>query len=353
MKLGLRDYRAAIISALFFACMPPGVKLLEKFLPPQSLAGIIYLFAGLGLFVVLIFTKKMFIAFSHFKRQDVKWLVFVIFFGGVLAPAFFVYGARQMSSSMSSLLLNLEVVFTALLAWFIFKEHFIWRIFWGISLIVFGCVVLVFHSEIFGENNSFWGVILVGLSCLAWALDNNFTRQISHLNPLLIAAIKGLLAGTANLSIGLFLGEQFQVGVAFWGAGFLGILVVGVSLTAFVISLGKIGTARTGAILASPSFIGAFLSLVFLREELSFQLLLSMILIASGVWLHLSEEHDHEHTHEMLEHAHLHLSDEHHQHKHEGMGELAEEPHDHWHYHEKLTHRHSHFPDIHHRHLHE
>jgi drug/metabolite transporter (DMT)-like permease len=167
----------------------------------------------------------------------------------------------------------------------------------------------------------------------------------------LIASFKGLIAGSANLFLGYLIGEKLSWSIQILQVGILGFLGIGISLVAFIVSLGSIGTARTGAIFSTAPFIGSLLSIVFLNESLSVPFVTALLLMAGGIWFHLSEDHQHEHTHTEMTHSHEHVHDEHHQHEHSTSDPVGE-PHNHRHTHTILTHKHSHFPDIHHQHTH-
>ena len=347
----LKNYRAALIAALFFAFIAPGTKYLIHALPPQSMAGVLYFCAGLGLLLVLILKKEFQNSINQFQKKDWKWLIAATFFGGILGPAFLTYGMIRISGSTASLLLNLESVLTSLIAWFIFKEHFEKRIVWGMLFIVAGCVILSLGSQGSHGQDTGLGFVLIALASLSWGIDNNVTRNISHLNPIFTASIKGLIAGAANLFLGFLIGERLNFDFSLLQAGALGFLGIGISLVAFIVSLGKIGTARTGALFSTAPFIGSILSILILKEPISVPFTIALILMACGVWFHLSEVHVHEHIHKEFEHGHKHIHDEHHQHTH-GPNDPPGEPHGHFHRHEKMIHKHPHFPDIHHQHSH-
>ncbi|OFZ19159.1 MAG: hypothetical protein A2X94_10310 [Bdellovibrionales bacterium GWB1_55_8] len=348
----LKNYRAAFIAAFFFGCIAPGTKLLVHNLPPQSTAGILYFFAGIGMLAILLAKKELLPSLAHIKPKDGKWLFAATLFGGILGPAFLTYGLLSIRGSTASLLLNLESVLTSLIAWFVFKEHFEKKIVWGMLFIISGCVILSWSAQASGGQDSLTGVSLIALACLSWGIDNNVTRNIAHLNPVLTASIKGVIAGSSNLALGFLIGERFGLNIQILQAGLLGFLGIGVSLVAFIISLGTIGTARTGAVFSTAPFVGAILSVLVLGEAVSIPFILALVLMGFGVMCHLSEEHLHEHSHPALEHSHEHAHDEHHQHAHD-----ADDPpgttHNHKHRHVAETHQHRHFPDIHHLHEHE
>jgi drug/metabolite transporter (DMT)-like permease len=243
----------------------------------------------------------------------------------------------------------LEGVLTALLAWFVYRENFDRRILLGMMAIVAGGVLLSLTP---GQSAGYsWGIWAIVGACFCWAIDNNLTRKVSAADPVQIAMLKGLSAGTINLTLGLSLTGKLPAASALAGAGLLGFLSYGVSLTCFVLALRDLGSARTGAYFSTAPFIGVILSFLILREVPPLLFWPALLLMISGVWLHLTEHHEHDHVHEALEHEHLHRHDEHHQHEH-GPTDPPGEPHSHAHRHRRLVHRHVHLPDLHHRHEH-
>jgi drug/metabolite transporter (DMT)-like permease len=246
-------------------------------------------------------------------------------------------------------MLNLEGVFTALIAWFVFKENFDTRIAWGMALIATGGVCLSWMGRPTGGLP--WASFAILGACFAWAMDNNLTRKVSAGDPVQIAMLKGLVAGSVNTALGLALGAKLPGKSVLLAIGLIGFFGYGLSLTLFVLALRHIGTARTGAYFSTAPFVGAVIAVAFLGDSLSLGICLAAILMGLGVWLHLTERHEHKHHHDALEHDHLHTHDEHHQHTH-ALGDPPNEPHSHSHRHEELTHAHPHYPDIHHRHHH-
>jgi hypothetical protein len=134
-------------------------------------------------------------------------------------------------------------------------------------------------------------------------------------------------------------------------AGLLGFAGYGISLALFVRALRDLGTARTGAYFSTAPFAGALLGLALLREPVTYELVAASVLMAWGVWLHLTERHAHLHAHEPVEHSHEHEHDEHHRHEHPEPAAPGVR-HTHRHRHEPMTHSHAHYPDSHHRHEH-
>lgn len=337
---------AAMAAAVLFGGSTPIAKLLLAQTSPWLLAALLYLGSGIGLWVVRRLRRAPAV---HLGSADWRWLAGAIVAGGIVGPVLLLLGLTAMSASGASLLLNAEGVLTALLAWFAFKENFDRRIALGMLAIIAGALVLSWPQE--ARFAGMWPALAILGACLAWAIDNNLTRKVSLSDATFIAMTKGLVAGSTNLALALITHATWPGSSTVAGAMLLGFASYGASLTLFVIGLRHLGAARTGAYFSVAPFFGAALAIVLLNEPITPQLLSAGMLMAIGVWLHLTEKHKHEHIHEVLEHDHEHIHDEHHRHEHDSMFPPGSK-HRHLHRHELLTHAHSHFPDMHHQHRH-
>lgn len=339
----------ALLAAALFGASTPFAKLLTGEIPAVLLAGLLYLGSGLGLAVVRLIRDQGWKP-SRLTTAEWPWFLGAILFGGVLGPVALLFGLTHTTGSTASLLLNLEAVLTAVIAWVVFRENAGRRIVLGMAAIVAGGVVLSLPGGETGWTG--WiGPLLVTAACLCWAIDNNLTRRVSASDALFIAAGKGLIAGAINSVLALSLGAMLPDAVLMLATLGIGLLGYGVSLVLFVLALRGLGTARTGAYFSIAPFVGAAVALALLGESTSPAFWIAAGLMACGVWLHLTEHHEHEHMHEALAHAHGHVHDEHHQHAHDFEWD-GSEPHDHPHNHGGIVHKHPHFPDIHHRHTH-
>lgn len=335
----------ALLSAALFGASTPLAKILVGSTSPLLLAGLLYLGAGLGLAAWLALRG----GFKPIPRGDLPWLAAAVAAGGIAGPALLMLGLVSTSGATASLLLNLEAVFTAAIAWIVFRENVDRRVFAGMVAIILGGVILSF--ETMPTIESFKGQILISAACLAWALDNNLTRRISGGDAATLACVKGLVAGSANLGFALIQGASIPAPGVVAAAGVVGLLGYGVSLAFFIVALRDLGTARTGAYFSVAPFFGAALALLVLGETAGWGFWAAAALMALGVSLHISERHRHAHVHEPLAHDHEHVHDEHHRHEHAFAWD-GREPHAHPHQHGALAHTHPHHPDLHHRHRH-
>ncbi len=349
MAISSRGIWPALAAAALFGASTPLVKPLVGELSPILLAGLLYLGSGLGLAAIRLLRDRGWKA-SGMAPGEWRWLAGAIVFGGMLGPVLLVFGLTRTDAGAASLMLNLEAVFTAVLAWAIFRENADRRIVLGMLLIVAGGAALAWPAA--GSRAADGtGLASIAAACLCWAIDNNLTRRVSGADALFIAGTKGLTAGAVNTGLALSLGASWPAWNTAGAALAVGLAGYGLSLVLFVRALRELGAARTGAYFSTAPFIGAAFAILLLGEPAPPPFWLAAALMGIGVWLHLSERHEHEHTHEPLEHAHAHVHDAHHRHEHDFKWE-GSEPHAHPHRHAALTHKHPHYPDIHHRHRH-
>ena len=305
---------AALAAAALFGASTPLAKQFVGDMSALLLAGLLYLGSGAGLLLVRLARDRGWRATGVTARQW-PWLLSAILCGGVLAPTLLMLGLSRMSAASASLLLNLEGVLTALLAWIVFKEATDRRVVLGMLLIALGAALLAWPE---GTKLAVGtpGAALVVLACLCWALDNNLTRQVSSADALFIAGLKGLSAAVINIGLALASAQSLPV----WGVTssvlLIGFLGYGLSLALFVVALRHLGSARTGAYFSAAPFIGAAIAVGLFHETTSNGFWAAGILMAAGLYLHLTERHEHPHWHGEMQHSHAHFPDVEHRHDH-------------------------------------
>jgi len=312
MLLALRNagVRAALAAAVLFGAGTPLAKELLGAASPWMLAGLLYVGSGVGLGVYRLVTRRARVTLT---RHEILPLVGAIGFGGLLGPVLLMLGLSGMPATGASLLLNAEGVFTALLAWFVFRENVDRRVALGMAAIVAGAVVLSVPGGV--ELGMVWPSLAVLGACLCWGIDNNLTRKIATTDATWLAAVKGGVAGPVNLGLALLLGSTLPPVGTIALAMVVGLFAYGVSLVLFIVAMRHLGTARAGAYFSIAPFFGALLAIA-LGAPLTVPLVIAAVLMALGVWLHLTERHEHEHRHGDLVHSHPHYPDVEHRHEH-------------------------------------
>lgn len=341
----------AILSASLFGISVPFAKLLVEGIDPVVLAGLLYIGAFVGLSIYAIVAR---VArgerthYTHLDRKDAPWLAGATISGGIVAPICLITGLTFTTGFAASLLLNLEGLMTALIAYLFFKENLGWKLGMAVVCMTAAGVLLSWDSST--GMISVAGPLLLLAAGIAWGIDNNLTRQISGKNPVQIAQVKGLIAGTASLSIALVIGSNAPAFGSLVVALILGSISYGASLVLFVQALQGMGASRTGAFFSIGPFVGAIVSIILLNEWLGWIMLPAAALMFAGVIAIVYERHSHAHVHEEAVHSHLHSHDDFsHDHTHPVP---VDRLHVHEHTHRSASHDHAHWPDIHHRHDH-
>lgn len=346
----------ALLAAALFGASAPLAKLLLGQIEPIVLAALLYLGSGLGLLAYRSL-KKMRVknageTEARVGRSDVPWLIGAVLAGGVAAPIVLMFGLKATPAATASLLLNFESVATTMIAIVFFKEAIGRRIWLAVAAITGASIILSWNSS--GE----WGISLGALgvlaACVLWGMDNNFTRNISAKDPLVITMVKGISAGSFSLILALILRNGLPSVPGVMEAMVLGFFSYGLSITLFIHAMRNLGAARTSALFGTAPYVGALLSFILFKEMPNVFFLVSLPLMIGGAVLLLGEEHEHEHIHDTIEHDHNHThDDDHHTHRH-AVGEepILGKAHSHVHQHDQIRHHHPHTPDIHHRHKH-
>jgi drug/metabolite transporter (DMT)-like permease len=249
-------------------------------------------------------------------------------------------------------MLTLEALFTAVLAWRLYRETMDGRVWAAMALLLAGGMALVLDQGLSSGPGGaqLWGLLAVLLATAAWGVDNTLSRALAERDPGQVVMVKCLLGSSATVLMAVAWGEPWPSAGAALALLAIGATGYGLSLRFYLLAQRAFGAARTGSVFAFAPFIGAALAVALGDRSFSGLMVLGSVLMLAGVVLHLAESHGHEHAHDELDHEHAHRHDDgHHNHSHDLMptGE-----HSHPHRHKPLRHAHAHVPDAHHGHLH-
>jgi drug/metabolite transporter (DMT)-like permease len=335
----------AILSALLFGAATPLSKNLLDHLSSFQLAGLLYIGAALGVAILVIRDKK-FTWPWHMDRKNAFRLLGAVLFGGMLGPVLLLAGLRLANAASVSMWLTLEMVATAILGHFIFKDHLTKTGWLAAGGILVSAIILTS-----GEGSA--GIlagILVALACVCWGIDNHLTALIDGITPAQSTLWKGLVAGTTNLLIGISIAPLTGSFGSVMGGLILGVFAYGFSIVLYITAAQQLGATRSQLIFSSAPFWGILLSILILGEKFTWQLAIAILLFVVSLLLLMREQHQHTHVHQSVKHDHPHRHDDGHHDHHEG--EQPDGWHSHPHKHDFLKHAHPHWPDIHHRHTH-
>lgn len=335
-------------AAVLFGVTAPASSQLAGTIPSFTLAGLLYLGAGIAVAPAVVVRPP--------SRRAVaaEWrpMLVAVVAGGAIGPVLLVAGLARTNAASASILLNTELVATVVFAAVLFREHL------GPRLVISAVLITAAGALLTWEPGAALdvGALLIVAACVCWGLDNGVTARIEQLAPEHVVALKGAVAGGANLMIGLL---AFGLGAATGPGDVVAALAIGafgygVSITLWVKGARELGAARGQVIFATAPFIGASLAWTVFEESVQAIQLVAVALAAAGVAVSLRSGHEHRHHHHPVAHDHAHThgddhGDGHHRHEHaDGFTGRHAHPHGH----DELVHAHPHVPDLHHRHRH-
>ncbi len=334
-----------LVAAVLFGASAPAASELAGEVHFLVLAGLLYVGAGLAVLPHVAVNRPDRAAIS----RDWKPALIAVVAGGAVGPALLVAGLARTSAATASILLNLELAATVALAATVFREHLGRRLVIGAGLVTVAGAILTREPGATIDS----GALLIAAACVAWGVDNGVTARIDQLSPQQVVFLKGAVAGTANLTLGLLVaGASIGLDIGrVLAALAIGALGYGASIVLWVKGARDLGAARGQLIFATAPFIGALIAWTVLQEAVTTPQLIAVAIAVIGVLVSLESAHEHEHPHGAVEHEHEHRhTDRHHQHGHTDGAVPEALTHSHRHRHQPMTHAHPHVPDLHHRH---
>jgi drug/metabolite transporter (DMT)-like permease len=339
----------ALLAAALFGLSTPMVQSLGQGVGSFTTAALLYA----GAAIVAWMLRKAAAREAGIRQTDVPRLLAMAGTGAVIGPVALAWGLQHTSGSSASLMLTLEAVFTAVLAWRWYGETLDKRVTTAVLLMLLGGAVLVLEQGAAGQVQLL-GLLAVMLATLAWGVDNTLSRGVADRDPGQVVMVKAALGVACTATLALLFQEPLPPVAKALGLLAVGATGYGLSLRFYLLAQRSFGAARTGSVFAFAPFMGAAGAFALGDRSGTWWMVGAGALMLLGVALHLMESHAHAHTHDEMAHEHAHSHDDgHHDHTHEVVHDAKSTgPHSHWHRHERLTHAHAHVPDAHHGHRH-
>ncbi len=341
----LRGGLLALLAATLFGISTPLVQQLGEGLGAFGTAALLY---G-GAAMVGALTKRPRDREATLQITDVPRLSAMAIFGAAIGPVALAWGLQRTSGTSASLMLTLEALFTAVLAWRLYGETMDKRVGLAMLLLLLGGMALVLDQGLIG-GVQLMGLLAVMIATASWGIDNTLSRELAERDPGQVVFFKAAMGTACTAGLAWLYGENLPSPMAALGLFTVGAMGYGLSLRFYLLAQRAFGAARTGSVFAFAPFIGAVLAFALGDRSSGGWMAVGGIFMLGGVVLHLAENHGHPHVHEPTTHEHAHNhADGHHNHVHNPM---PVGPHSHAHAHERLDHSHAHVPDAHHQHTH-
>ena len=341
----LRGGLLALLAAALFGLSTPLVQHFGQALGAFTTAALLYA----GAAVIALVMRHPPEREAALRRSDFPRIAAMAAFGAVIGPVALAWGLQRTSGSSASLMLTLEALFTAVLAWRLYGETMDKRVGIAMLFLLAGGVALILEQGLAGDTQ-LSGLMAVLIATAAWGVDNTLSRGVADRDPGQVVLAKASLGVIATIGLAVLFNEPVPGLFAACALLAIGATGYGLSLRLYLLAQREFGAGRTGSVFAFAPFIGALGAFALGSRSGTWMLVVGGVLMLIGVVLHLFESHGHEHEHEYLEHEHAHSHDDgHHSHTHEAM---PAGHHSHVHRHEPLKHVHPHVPDAHHLHSH-
>lgn len=342
---------AALLSAVLYGASVPLSKILLGGVTSNWLSALLYLGAGIACAAAIAVraASGRSATEASLSRSDLPTIALMLAVN-TASILCLMHGIRLTVAANASLLVNFEIVATAVLAWLIFRENIGRRMGAAIVFICASSVLLTWEGA--GSLSFTPGSLLIVAACALWGLENCCTKSLSAKDPLQVTCVKGFGTAVAAGVIALVIDGVPAIEPAYLaGSLAVGAVSYGASIALYIFAQRTLGAARTGNYYAIAPFVGVALSWAAFGMIPNPLFFIALALMAIGTWLTLSEHHSHAHVHEPLTHEHVHDHlDGHHTHSHPGFDPSLK--HSHIHTHERIEHAHEHTPDLHHGHNH-
>lgn len=280
MSIRLKAVIYAILAAIFYGFSIPFSKPLLSELSPLLLASLLYLGAGIGIFLVN--QARHPITTLAVSTNDRKAMVGMVLLD-VLAPILLLWGLKSSPAASASLLNNFEIVATTLIAMTLFRERVTSNVLWAIAIITLSSLIL--SVEDWSTLHFSLGSLLILGATITWGLENNLTRQLAHRDPLHIVIIKGLGSGVSALVLAAVWDWGTPTLIPVILALLLGFVAYGLSIAFYIRAQRDLGASKTSAYYAVAPFVGMALGWILYNDplKLSFWIALGLMILGTGL----------------------------------------------------------------------
>ena len=277
-------YLFAILAAVMFGSVSTLAKPLVSTINPLLLASVVYLVSAATLTPL---AQKQ--SFQPTNRNYLL-IITISISGAVIAPSLFFAGLTHASASDAALLANGEAFFSVLLAMIFFKERLGLFGYIATFLVLIGMIIVTTDLNFldFTLQQIHYQDMLIILSMLFWAIDNNLSRILAQkVNIAKIAQVKSAIGSAILFGIAIFgLGIPVNIQISHIAPILaLGAIGFAASLYFFLQSLKRINTIRTVLIFSMSSVFGLAAASVFLQEHISWYQIMAAGIMIFGIYL--------------------------------------------------------------------
>ncbi|ROI09712.1 permease [Chryseobacterium sp. H3056] len=279
---------AIVTVAVFWGTTFLGIRVAVETIPPWFVAGIRQLLAGLILFFLLIFSKKLkWIGWINFRNQIILSTLMLIVANGMTTVA-----EKHLTSSLASLISATSPLLVFLLSILFSMQKFTIRGLIGV-LLGFSGILLIFKNGLQDLLVPEYriGVISMFVAISGWALGTIFTKKINHSpqNISLNLFYQFSFAGVVQIIFGFIAADNHSFSswslTSIAATVYLAIFGSVIAFFAFHYALKKISPTQISILSYVNTIIAIFLGWLVLNEEISATFIAATALIIIGVFI--------------------------------------------------------------------
>lgn len=254
---------------------------LESFSP----VGVVAMRVSLG---ALVLTGFLWAKGLRFPRDLKSWSIFLLFglLGNLLPFSFISFGQQSVSSGIAGLLMASMPLATMVLAHYLVPGESLNRYkILGFSFGILG-VFIVMYPSLLGGHNTLFGIILILLASLSYALNSVLVRRLPRFDPVVAGAGMLITGSLIIVPIWLFRDMPWQQTYsqqAILSLIWLGIGPTGIATLLYFAVIGNAGPTFLSNINYVVPVVAYFTGAFMLHEMIEWQSLAALGLIISGI----------------------------------------------------------------------
>jgi len=282
-KANITDYFLLTILSLIWASAFFNIKIATESFGPITIAFLRVFFGSIPVLILCFYKKITIEAFS----KDWYWFMLIGLINLVIPFFLIAYGVKSVQSNLAAILMSTTPLSSTILGHFYTKNekfNFVKTI--GI-LIGFAGIIYLFSDNILINENNFLSAILILLGSTCYVIGGVLTLKISKkrnenvTGSILIWATLILLPLTCIIELPSQIIPSFNSSVS---VIYLGIVPTGIAWLLRFRILKKNGLIFQSQVSYLIPIFGIFLGYVFLKELITYKVLISLIAVVIGIY---------------------------------------------------------------------
>ena len=282
-KANITDYFLLTILSLIWASAFFNIKIATESFGPITIAFLRVFFGSIPVLILCFYKKITIEAFS----KDWYWFMLIGLINLVIPFFLIAYGVKSVQSNLAAILMSTTPLSSTILGHFYTKNekfNFVKTI--GI-LIGFAGIIYLFSDNILINENNFLSAILILLGSTCYVIGGVLTLKISKkrnenvTGSILIWATFILLPLTFIIELPSQIIPSFNSSVS---VIYLGIVPTGIAWLLRFRILKKNGLIFQSQVSYLIPIFGIFLGYVFLKELITYKVLISLIAVVVGIY---------------------------------------------------------------------